>query len=191
MKKMNKTGWHTTMAGHTAYKPFHHGVWHSLFILIIYVNFHIYYTRSAAVLWPNKFNTTYALQAKACFYTTNNTQIYLHLFFLTTLVSFSFFFYSFNTQLKILDQIQFQVDCLIHRYTNERKKTTPTNNNVNFIPFISHVINVVTTLSSSRFAFFVIKRLKIKSLNYYLCILYILSSEKRERKHTHTPKKYI
>lgn len=97
----------------------------SLFIAIAYVNFLVYNTRSAAVLWPNKFNTTYALHRPmldAFLHTrTDNTQIYLHLFLLTTLVSFIFYFISFsvafNTRFKILYQIQFHVDRLIQRYT--------------------------------------------------------------------------
>lgn len=72
----------------------------SLFIAIAYVNFLVYNTRSAAVLWPNKFNTTYALHRPALdafLHTrTDNTQIYLHLFLLTTLVSFIFYFISFH-----------------------------------------------------------------------------------------------
>lgn len=65
MKKMNQTEWHTVTA-HTSCitaKCTHTHrsimVWQSLFISIV-CKFP-YNMRSAAVLWPNKFNTTYAI----------------------------------------------------------------------------------------------------------------------------------
>lgn len=97
-------------------------VWQSLFISIV-CKFS-YNTRSAAVLWPNKFNTTYAI-GQYIHYTRTHKFIYIHFF----LDDVGRFFFVLNTQLKILYQIQFHVDCLIHRYTNEKvwmkkKKTT-------------------------------------------------------------------
>lgn len=57
----------------------------SLFIAIAYVNFLVYNTRSAAVLWPNKFNTTYALHRPALdafLHTrTDNTLKFIYIYF--------------------------------------------------------------------------------------------------------------
>lgn len=148
-------------------------VWQSLFISIV-CKFS-YNTRSAAVLWPNKFNTTYAI-GQYIHYTRTHKFIYIHFFLDDVGRFFLFSTHSLKSSIKSNSMsTAWSTDIQMKKFEWRKK-----NHNVNFIPFILHVINVVTTLSSSRFAFFVIKCLKIKSLNYYLCILYIFHRVKRE-----------
>lgn len=129
-----------------------------------YVNFHN--TRSAAVLRPNKFNTMYAIGQAHTVYSKYSSPQHFSLFFLVYF-SLSVCVYELDSSWSSQRKSS-RIHSMLtgyHTMKNRRRRIKKTRAK---LPFISGVINVVATLSSSRSTF------ENKIIKYYLCVSYFV-----------------